>query len=206
MMSTPVSRRMVTKGAMWAVPAVAVAAAAPAMAASAQPVLKASNSVTWNILPDGTPSEDYLFRIYSAPQGNVQPPNTVSSCGPEVSNADSSTTVTAVSQTFWLPVDDLTFTNNTSGAQTSGWTVLSRDTSADDGSQDTEGNSLYAYTTTYTGPVSPAGDTICLGTQNFISTNSDGSAPHASYNANLRGTVNGAIQSDAGTAIDISQS
>lgn len=196
---------MVAQGTMWAVPAVAVAASAPALALSAQPVLNANNSVTWNETANGDVTGDYLFRVYSAPDGNVNPPNLVSSCGPEVTDADSSTTVKNVSMTFWLPVSDLTFTNDTSGAQTSGWTVLSRDTSADDGSKDTDGNPLYAYSTEYTGPISAVNGTICLGVQNFVSTDGDDSAPHASYNANLRGTVNGAVQTSPGTDIPISQ-
>lgn len=202
-MGTQVSRRTMTKGAAWAVPVVGMAATAPAVAVSAQPVLNANNSVTYNQLPTGATTGDDKYRVYSAPDSNVNPPNSVSSCGSEVTGANGSTKVTNVSMTFWFPADDLTFRNNPSGAATSGWSLLSRSTGTQN-AQDANGDTLYAYSTQYTGPTTVSQGKICLGIQNWISTDDGDFGEPNYYNAILVATINGKSHSDAGTNIPIS--
>lgn len=200
-MSNSVSRRNLTKGAAWAVPAVTVAAAAPAMAASPVPKLVANNTVTYNELPNGSKAFDNQYRVYTSPNDVNNPPNSVASCGHEVTGANAGTTVTNVSMTYWLPQDDLTFVNNSSGAATSGWSPLVRTSSMDGSHYDRSGKRLYAYVTTYSGPLTVNAGTICLGVQNFISTNSN-STP-SSYDATIVATINKAVQNVSGTKIAI---
>lgn len=201
-MSNSMSRRSLAKGAAWAVPSLTVAAAAPAMAASPIPVLVANNTVTYGLLPNGSSSGDTQYRVYTSPNNRNDPPNSVSSCGPEITGATNNTTVTNVSMIYWLPQSNLTFANNTSGAATSGWSLLARATSLDGSRTDTSGRKVYAYSTTFSGPLVVNNGTICLGIQNFISTNGNSTRP-SSYDATLSATVNGRVLTEAGTKVNI---
>lgn len=201
-MTSTINRRHVVKGAAWAVPSLSVAAAAPAMAVSPIPKLVANNTVLVGLLPSGSTSGDNQFRIYTSPNNRNDPPNSVSSCGPEITGSTSNTSVTGVSMVYWLPQSTLTFANNTVGAATSGWSLLTRAASMDGNHTDTAGRKLYAYMTTFSGPIVSNAGTICLGIQNFVSTNSTSSTA-SSYDAVLNATVNGKPLVEAGTKVPI---
>lgn len=201
-MSSAVSRRNVVKGAAWAVPSISLAAAAPAMAGSPIPVLVANNTVLNGTLPSGGQSGDQEFRVYTSPNNRNDPPNSVSSCGPEITGSTASTTVTSVSQIYWLPQNNLTFVNSSSGAATSGWSVLTRSAALDGSHTDTSGRKLYAYVTNYsgTGTYNAGTGTTCLGIQNFVSTNST-TTTRASYDSTLSATINGKVQNVVGVKV-----
>lgn len=156
MTSRSIDRRTLAKGAAWSVPAVVVAATAPASAASGPaPQLQVAGRVTWNRSWYYENIDNYRsFKIFS-----TRPNSTLPGPGYCVTNTTTSTTITAYTVTFYLPYSSsLTFYAGPDGAD--GWSTLRRDASKP--SKYSNGVSYYPYTTSYTGSVRAVNGTTCL--------------------------------------------
>lgn len=149
-----VNRRAVARGAAWTVPALTVAAAAPAIASSPTPVpptltipIYASSS---NL--GGTTSQ-YTFQ--SVATAGSQTPGS-SFC---ISNTTAKTTLSTAKVTLYVPIGKgVTFTTGSGGSAC--WSALAYDASS--GTQTYNGCTFYAYTTTYTCAIVGASPSTCL--------------------------------------------
>lgn len=97
-MNTQISRRSLTQGAAWSIPAITIAGAAPALAASTTtpPTLGVAGRVTYNLTwnterEEG--SDDY--KVFSTLPGTNTP-----GAGYQVKNTKKSTTITNYTVTF----------------------------------------------------------------------------------------------------------
>ena len=163
MSSTPFDRRHLAKGAIWSVPVVAIANAAPATAASPTPQLKVSGRGSWNLWWDSTFVDGYRsFKLYSTvPDGLAPAP------GFCVENSKASTQIANASVTYYLPYySSLTFSAR-NGPGFNSWSRLSRDSSKSN--KYYNGVTYYAYTTVYTGGITAQNGTTCLPTFGFES-------------------------------------
>lgn len=182
-----ISRRKVAQGALWSAPAIVVAAASPAVAASLQPVLSVSGRVSYNEDYDGSLDGTNQFKVFST-SGDAP------GAGYCVQNTTSSTTLSDFVVTYYIATDQLAFSAGSYG--TNGWSMLTRNTSIAD-KTGADGETYYAYTTTYSGTYPASDGTTCWpqfdfesdtdvrdNTQQFYVNNSvtiNGSATTANY-------------------------
>lgn len=141
------TRRSVARGLAWTAPVVAVAAAAPAMAASPTPELVVAGRVTWNRswvseAIDNTQG----YKVFSTRSGSTYP-----GAGYGVVNTTPSSTLSNFTVTFYLADYGVSFGRHPSYGDAA-WTTLSRDYSK--ATKSYRGYTFYPYTTTYTGSIS----------------------------------------------------
>lgn len=185
--SSSISRRSLSRGAAWAVPAITVAAASPAIAASTTtpPALGVAGRVTYNASwntenPDGTNS----YKVFSTIPGTTTP-----GAGYRVTNTTTSTTITNYTVTYYLPTSSLSF--STGPSSNAGWSLLSRDTTK--ASKTYNGYTYYAYTTRYTPAITAVNGTTTLPIFEFQS-QSGTSNPTALYYVDNSAVINGTTQ------------
>lgn len=142
-MPPSVSRRSAAVGAAWAVPSLAVAAAAPALAASPVPAVKGS-SFFYGYYDEG-------FRGNTI-TGEVRPTQSTSLSTPSFTVTNGPAVVTDLTIVYWLPTPSYVFTSQ---SRTSPWTVLTRDTSRPNLKGPSTGVTFYPYSTTYAGVSTP---------------------------------------------------
>lgn len=133
MTNSDLSRRSITKGAAWGVPALTVAAAAPALAASPVPSVRGAS---------------YFFDTFDervSPKTIDGRIDTQGGCSYTVTNGPAS--VTNLSMTYWLPLSNYKF----APTQSTVWSTPVRDTSKPVKVGPTRGLTYYPYTTTYAG-------------------------------------------------------
>lgn len=148
-------RRAVVRGAAWSVPAVAVAAAAPAIASS--PVAQAPERALWARRDDpGNGCNTYSVSTYRTT-------TTTNSTAVYIrwANTTTQTRISDVSVTFYFPFSNMTWEERSPGNHTC-WTLLERDTTKPDRAHPTTGRTLYAYTTPYTCPITTVNGTTLL--------------------------------------------
>lgn len=186
-MTAQLSRRTLTRGAAWSLPALTVAGAAPAVAASSTtpPALGVAGRVTYNAAwntenPDGTRS----YKVFSTLPGTTTP-----GAGYRVTNTTTSTTITNYSVTYYLPASNLTFSQGPSS--NAGWSLLSRDTSK--ATKSYNGYTYYAYTSTYTSAITAVNGTTTLPIFEFQSQNNTSNSTSLYYVDNSA-IINGTLQ------------
>lgn len=144
-MSEQLSRRSVGKGVAWAIPAVTVFGAAPAIAASPgapQPNVVVSDRTTYNSAWYSEATETTNnYKFFSTTPGSTVPGE-----GVGVQNTTATTTVTDITITIYLPTPDAVFFAGPEGA--AGWTTLAYNGSI--APKSFNGDTYYPYTTTYT--------------------------------------------------------
>ena len=159
-----IDRRRLAKGVAWSVPVIVAASVAPAVAASPALSFGGSGRVTYN----RSWRMEYIdnstdFKLFSTPAGTSQPGQGI--C---VYNTNSSMKITNAKVTYYLPYSTtLRFTAPSAGPGANGWSMLTRD--ATQLSKYYNGVYYYAYTTTYTGPVTAQNGTTCLPSYGFES-------------------------------------
>lgn len=139
-----VNRRTLVKGAAWSVPAIVVAGAAPAVAAS--PEIVFSHITLWRWYSNSAPwceaGRDGL---------EINTTENTSTTGVKFTNTRSWTTITGVTATFWFARDGITWTDATGDSGC--WTNPVRS-----GSSVNPGGgvpTMYPYVSTYTCPITP---------------------------------------------------
>lgn len=178
-----ISRRSVAKGAAWSIPAVTVAASAPAMAAS-------------STVPPTVKGASYYFDNYIVGRSSttidalIQPSQATGGCSYTVSNGPA--TVSNVSITYWLPAPNYVFTANSSTP----WTTLTLDSSKAAKTGPTLGLTYYPYTTTYAG--TGTNTTTCGPTYSFSApaVTTTETNPGGSYYYQLTYSLNGTTKSN----------
>lgn len=135
------SRRTLVKGAAWSVPVVAVAGAAPAMAAS--PDIIHSHITQWRWYSNGAP--------WCSGNGDGLEINTTdASAFVRFTDTRSWTTITDVYAYFWFRKPDMTWTSATGNSGC--WTAPSYDETTDSAN----GRTYYRYRSDYICPITPA--------------------------------------------------
>lgn len=156
--SSGISRRSFSRGTAWAVPAIAVATAAPALAASG-PTVHNGGYVTgvWN---QGSCSGT-VITVDGTSYANTANP------GYTVQNSTTSTKISNITLTFFFPIAGLTF-SRLSGAP-AGWSNLASNGTT----QVINGVTYYGYSSTYTGTVTAQSPntTLYYGWQSNCSSN-----------------------------------
>ena len=150
-----INRRRLATGALWSVPVVAVASAAPATAASPSPELKAAGRGTWNLAWYTERVDNYRsFKLFSTTPGSSTP-------GPGfcVANTKTFMQISDASVTYYLPYYDLTFSAQ-NGPGFNGWSRLSRDSTKS--SKFYQNITYYAYTSVYSGGITARNGTTCF--------------------------------------------
>lgn len=148
------SRRKVISAAAWSAPAIAVAAAAPAYAASPSQNAQISFAIR-QLVSNQRPSTSVQQAVFytttygSTYRSDTQSPTTKI----EWTGTTTSTTISNVRFVMYYAVNNLTFTN--SNNHSSCWTTLTRDTSIPD-ARHNNGTLLYAYSARYTCPITAA--------------------------------------------------
>jgi len=182
MTTTRINRRQVAGGAAWALPVLAVAAAAPALAASATGI-QGNNFVDYGV------TSACGQNAYAPPPQVVVSSTSNGNCGflPRPVTTSTWGYISNVVVTVWFSSSGLTFTNSSaSGAAGGTWSNLVRDTTV---SNMTSANGIvyYAYRTTYLG--SATTPTMCCGPY-FLDPNQPGSCgPTYSFSATNATTV-----------------
>lgn len=157
-----VKRRTLAKGAIWSIPVVAVASAAPAFAASPQPTLSAAGRGTWNLTWYTERVDNYQsFKLFSTIPGNTSPGQ-----GFCVLNSTTSSAISNASVTYYLPYYDLRFSAQ-NGPGFNGWSQLSRDSSKNN--KYYRSVTYYAYTSVYSGGITAKNGTTCFPSFGFES-------------------------------------
>lgn len=133
------SRRTLVKGAAWSVPVVAVAGAAPAMAAS--PEIIHSHITTWRWYSNGAP--------WCGRNRDGLEINTTEGTQVRFTDTRSWTTITNVYADFWFRKSDITWSAATGNSGC--WTAPS----ADGTSETVNGRTYYRYRSSYTCPITP---------------------------------------------------
>lgn len=136
------SRRTVARGAAWSTPAVIVAGAAPAAAAS--PPVVFTHRSSWHWYSNNFP--------YCSRGDGLTLSTTSNATGASFTSTKTTTSITEVSATFYFARNDITWTAITGDSGC--WTTPTA-TGATSGG-------LYAYLTTYTCPITPVNGTTTL--------------------------------------------
>lgn len=134
--STP-NRRTIVAGVGWAVPAVTVAATAPASAASLPP--KAIAMESHQVTTKGNNGAGYCFWDISGVGTSSN-----GTLGVTFHNLVPSDVITSATVTFWLPLSNIAWSSDYGN-----WTALKRGTAT---MRNSYGVTLYEYTSTYQGP------------------------------------------------------
>lgn len=167
--TSPVSRRSLAKGAAWSIPAVAVAASAPAVAASVQrqaPYADISVQTSWNRdWSSNTADGSQAFKIFTSQPTDSKDPSTALGAGACVSNTIAGDTIENVTLIFDLPDANLTFTRSSFGSPD--WTIPIVDTSTS--GYDIDGVHYTPYSTTYAATITATTGSTCLPAMAFES-------------------------------------
>lgn len=129
-----ISRRSVARGAAWGIPAIAVAASAPAVAASG-PTVRNAGYVT-GVWGQGSCSGTVVTVNGTASANTANP-------GYIVQNTTKSTKISGITLTFFFPISGLTFT--ALPGSDSGWPTLA----SNGATQVNNGVTYYGYSSTY---------------------------------------------------------
>lgn len=142
------SRRTVARGAAWTVPAVALAATAPSAVASTDPCAT----------PQGCPSPFADVIVGRTSGGGCAPGQYTVRFSGRIGFDDAKTgsQLSDAVLYLYLPDSSLTF----AGSAADGWTVLTRD--AGQSSIVDGGTTYYAYSSSYTQPITPTDGTFAL--------------------------------------------
>ncbi|MDO4253675.1 MAG: hypothetical protein Q4C81_00775 [Kocuria sp.] len=145
------SRRKVISAAAWSAPAIAVAAAAPAYAASPSQNAQITFTIR-QLVSNQRPNTSIQQAVfYTTTYGSTYRSDTQSPATKiEWTGTTTSTTISNARIVVYYAVNNLTFTN--SNNHSSCWTTLTRDTSIPNGRHD-NGTVLYAYSARYTCPI-----------------------------------------------------
>lgn len=172
---TPMTRRTFARSTAWAVPAVSVAAATPALASSGTTIRNAGYvSSVWNTdTCDGT-----TVTVDGTPTAATTNP------GYTVQNSTTATKISNITLTFYLPLAGLTFTRMSGSA--SGWSNLT----ANGSSQNINGVTYYGYSSTYAGAVTAKSPNTTVN-YGWTSGCSDDSLDSNYFLANSTATVDG---------------
>lgn len=166
-------RRALLSTAAWAVPSIAVTAAAPAMAASPSEndriTVEMRQAVGTRRRSTGLlRTEERLFlSTYGSADENRTNGSMTANPGTYIrwsgtSGGSNGTQVTDVKYVYYAPVSDLVFEAGASAYHSDCWTLLTRDTSLANVHHATSGVLLYPYSARYTCPIQSASPSITL--------------------------------------------
>ncbi|MDO4919091.1 hypothetical protein [Kocuria sp.] len=167
----PINRRTLAKGAVWSVPVVAMASAAPAVAASAAPELRPSGRFSYNQGWGSTQTDNSTaYKVFSTASGGTTPAS-----GFCILNTNTSMSISNAAVTYYFPLSNLTFSTE-GGPGANGWSLMTRDTTKSTKSYN--GVTYYPYTSRYTAAVTARTSTTCFPVYGFQSSST---STRASY-------------------------
>lgn len=166
-------RRALLSTAAWAVPSIAVTAAAPAMAASPSENARITVAIRQSVgtRNRSTGSSGTQERLYLSTYGVADVNRTDGRINANTgtyirwsgtSGGSNGTQVTDVKYVYYAPVNNLVFQAGASAYHSNCWTLLTRDTSLANVRHATSRVLLYPYSARYTCPIQSASPSITL--------------------------------------------